>query len=390
MRHLIVFAIALVACVPTGTLTSVTSPSASANPVTPSPSVAPTAPATPTAAPHAYREVTASGDFMRLSPDGQTVISLVQGPKGVTPYYVFQRLDGTMVGRIDNLTAMSTPEWLPDSSAVFISLAAGQRAGPLGLLSPDGRLLETGLDDANPALSPDGKWIAAERQEGCCVGIRIHEIRIAPRAGGPMRTLVTSSDPAPQPLSLLGWSPAGAVIYRDGAHIRSVTLDGRIAELAGAPIARPDMTGSAVSPDGRVILGCAADPLVFWVLTGATVADLGAEPAWPLRVPWCSRPDEVVWLGGHELPVRDAAGQLRALDPTTNASRAVALPAGATLVSASGDALLVSIDGDLHVVSASTGIDHAVGLRAGPDASARPIAGGRFFLVNGRSGYLIG
>lgn len=343
-----------------------------------------------TTAPHAYREVTALGDFMRLSPDGQTVISLVQGPKGVTAYYVFQRLDGTVIGRLDNLTAMSWPEWLPDSSAVFIALAAGQRAGPLGVLRADGRLIETGLDDANPALSPDGKWIAAERQEGCCVGIRIHEIQIAPRAGGAMRTLVTSTDAAPQPVSLLGWSSGGEVIYRDGAHIRSVTLDGRITELSGAPIGRSYMTRSAVSPDGRVILGCAADPLAFWVISGGTVADLGLQPAWPLRIPWCSRPDEVIWLGAHELPVRDAAGQLRALDATTGATHAFTLPAGSTLISASGDALLVSIDGDLHIVSASTGVDRPVGLRFGSESSVRPLDGGRFFMVSGRSGYLIG
>ena len=384
MRSVIVLAIALVGCAPSAALTGAASPAASAIPATPSPSVA------ATAAPHAYREVTALGDFMRLSPDGRTVVSMVQGPKGTTSSFVFQRLDGTAIGRVDNLTAMSGPEWLPDSSAAFISLAAGQRAGPLGVLSPDGRLLETGLDDANPLLSPDGAWIAVERQEGCCVGIRIHEIRIAPRAGGPVRTLVTSSDPAPQPISFLGWSPVGAVVYRDGIHLRRATLDGDVTELAGAPIGRSDVTRSGVSPDGRVILGCAADPLAFWVITGGAVADLGLRPAWPLRVPWCSRPDEVIWLGGHELPVRDAAGRLRALDATTGATRAVTLPAGSTLVSASGDARLVSIDGDLHVVSESTGVDRPVGLRAGAESAVRPVEGGRFFMISGRSGYLIG
>jgi hypothetical protein len=383
MRSVIVLAIALVACAPSGAVTGAASPSASAI-ATPSPSAAATATA------HLYREVTALGDFMRLSPDGQTVVSLVQGPKGVTPYYVFQRLDGTVIGRLDNLTAMSSPEWLPDSSAVFISLAAGQRAGPLGVLSPDGRLLETGLDDANPALSPDRKWIAAERQEGCCAGIRIHEIQIASRAGGPKRTLVMSTDPAPQPVSLLGWTPAGAVLYRDGRYIRSVSLDGRMAELAVFPTERSSMTASAVSPDGRVILGCVADPLAFWVITGGAVADLSAEPAWPLRVPWCSRPDEVIWLGAHELPVHDASGQLRALDPTTGATRSVTLPVGSRLISASGDELLVSVDGDLHLVSASTGVDRPVGLRLGSDASVRPLDGGRFFIGQRQVGHLIG
>src|SRR5438270_12031203 len=39
------------------------------------------------------------------------------------------------------------------------------------------------------------------------IRIAIHEIRIAPRAGGPVRSLVTSADAALQPMSLLGWSP---------------------------------------------------------------------------------------------------------------------------------------------------------------------------------------
>lgn len=389
MRDLILIAVTLlVSCAPTGAGSGAVA--TSAVPITSTPTTS----AVPSAAPR-YREVTALGDFMLLSPDGQTVVSFVQGPKGVIPYYVFQRLDGTVIGRLDNLTAMGRPEWLPDSTAVFMELAAGQRAGPLGVLRFDGRMTETGLDDANPALSPDGKWIAAERQEGCCAGIGIHEIRIVSRAGGPTRTVVMSTDAAPQPVSLLGWTPGGEVIYRDGAHIRSVTLEGRITDLPLLPPASARdrmMTRSAVAPDQRVILTCAADPLAFWVIAGGTVADLplGLQPAWPLRVPWCSRPDEVIWLGGHELLLRDAKGQLRAFDATTGATRAVVLPAVATLVSASGDALLVSIDGDLHIVSASTGSDRAVGLRFGGDFSVRPLDGGRFFMFSGRSGYLIG
>jgi hypothetical protein len=390
MRYLSLIAIALlVSCAPGRALTGGATPSATQVAVLPSPSAA------ATAAPHAYREVTALDDFMLPSPDGQTVWSFVQGPKGTVSYFVFQQLDGTVIGRIDNPTAMGRPEWLPDSSAVFIELAAGQRAGPLGVLRSDGRLTETGLDDSSPALSPDGTWIATERQEGCCVGIRIHEIRIAPRAGGPTRTFVTSSDPAPQPVDLLGWTLGGEVIYRDGTHIRSVTLDGRISDLPLiAPASARDRmpTRSGVSPDQRLILACAADPLAFWVVAGGTVADLplGLQPAWSLRVPWCSRPDEVNWLGRHELLLRDATGRLRAFDATNGAIRALAIPAGSILVSASDDVLLVSIDGDRHVMSASAGSDHAVGLRFGSEFSVRPLEGGRFFMFSGRSGYVIG
>jgi hypothetical protein len=150
-------------------------------------------------------------------------------------------------------------------------------------------------------------------------------------------------------------------------------------------------TQSAVSPDGRVILTCAADPLAFWVITAGAVVDLGLRPAWPLREPWCSRPDEVIWLGAHDLPVRDGpGGSLLALDPTTGTTRPLDLPAGSTLAGASGDALLVSVGGELKIVSASTGLIRAVGLRIAGDSVVRPIDGGRFYLVTGRSGYLIG
>ncbi|MEA2662199.1 MAG: hypothetical protein QOH08_1771 [Chloroflexota bacterium] len=384
MRCLVVLAIVLAACAPGAASAGSVAPSAAPSAASPSPS------RSPAAAAHAYREVAALGDFQLLAPDGQTVWSFVQGGKGTTSYFAFQRLDGSVVGRLDNLTAMGRPEWLPDSSAMFVELAAGQRAGPLGVLQTDGRLIETLLDDANPALSPDGRWIAAERQEGCCADIRIHEIRIAPREGGPLRTLVTSTDPTIQPVALLGWSPDGEVVYRDGPHVRSVTLGGRITELpAPAGAARP-LSRSGTAPDGQVILACAADPLAFWTIAGGRVVDLPLQPAWPLRLPWCSTREEVMWLGGHELLLRDDAGQLRAYDPTTGATRAIALSPGAALLGASGDALLLSIDGDLHVASAATGAAHAVGLGYGKDFSVRSLDGGRFFVrTGGKSGYLV-
>src|SRR2546428_3025798 len=158
-----------------------------------------TTPPSPTAttAPlgRAARLVTAAGDFPLLSPDGTTLVSKFQGSKGgPTSALVFQSVDGRTLRRIPDDRASGQMQWLPDSSGVFVELAAGQRAGPLGIISVDG-VLETGLDYPNPALSPDGKWIAAEHQEGCCAGIRIREIWVAPRSGGARRTLVTSATP---------------------------------------------------------------------------------------------------------------------------------------------------------------------------------------------------
>ena len=282
--------------------------------------------------------------------------------------------------------------WLPDSSGVFVELTALQRAGPLGIVRPDGQLTVTGLDNANPSLSPDGKWIAAERQEGCCAGIRIHEIWIAPRAGGPVRTLVLSTDPALQPLTLLGWSPNGDVLFRDGQQLRSVTLGGIFTELPAPTAAHARMpVSSGSSPDRQVVLVCSADPQQFWVIAKGTVADppVGLAPAWPLRQPWCSRPSEVLWSGGHELLFRDPAGVLRWFDAISSAQRTMTMGAGASIIAASADVLLVSIGDELHLISTASGTDRPVGLRLA-GASASPITGGRFFVVSGRTGYLIG
>ena len=386
MRYVILLAMVVMAaaCVSTG---------AGPAPATASSIVdqTPTASASPSAGPHAYREVVALGEFAQVSPDGATIASVV-GQNTGAPSLVFQSLDGTVLGRWSDLMAARSGTWLPDSSGLFVELTALQRAGPLGIVQPDGQLTVTGLDNANPSLSPDGKWIAAERQEGCCAGIRIHEIWIAPRAGGPVRTLVASTDPAQQPLTLLGWSPTGVVLFRDGPHLRSVTLGGIVTELAAPAAARARMpVSSGSSPDRQVVLLCSADPQQFWVIAKDTVADLpvGLAPAWALRQPWCSQPSEVLWSGGHELLFRDAAGVLRWFDAINLAQRTMTVGAGASIIAASVDVLLVSISEELHLISTSSGTDRPVGLRV-PGASARPIAGGRFFVASGRTGYLIG
>ena len=386
MRYVIPLAMSLLvaACAPTG-----------AGPASATPSLGvgqPPPPSVPlSVGPHAYREVMVLGEFAQLSPDGTMVASIV-GQNTAAPALVFQSLDGGVLGRWSDLMAARSATWLPDSSGVFVELTAPQRAGPLGIVEPDGHVTVTGLDNADPSLSPDGKWIAAERQEGCCVAIRIHEIWVAPRAGGPVRALVLSTDPAPQPLTLLGWSPGGDVLFRDGPHFRSATLGGAVTELVAPAAAHARMpVSSGGSPDRQVVLICSADPQQFWVIAKGTVADppTGLAPAWPLRQPWCSQPSEVRWSGGHELLFKDAAGILRWFDAINLAQRTMTLPAGASIIAVSGDVLLVSIGGELDLISTSNGAIRPVGLRlSGP--SAQPIAGGRFFIVNGRGGYLIG
>ena len=386
MRYLLLFATALlVTCAPAGSasVTVTGRPVASSAPVSPS--------VVPSAGPHLYRDIAAVGEFAQLSPDGRTLVSIVGQNTGV-PSMVFQSLDGIVLGRWNDPMAARTSTWLPDSSGVFVELAAPQKAGPLGVVSTDGRLIVTGLDDSSTALSPDGKWVAADRQTGCCVSIGMHEISIAPREGGTPRALVVSKDPALQPLLFLGWSATGEVIYRDGATFGRSTIAGRVTEIAAPDSAHTRMPGPGVaSPDRRVILTCSADPQQFWIVANGAVTDppAGLTPAWPLRLPWCSQQSEVHWLQGHELLYRDPSGQLVAFDAVAGARRPVRLPAGATIIAASDDVLLVSIGAELHLIAASTGLDRVVGL--GLDrVSAQPIAGGRFFIVAGRAGYLIG
>lgn len=350
---------------------------------------------TPTFTSARTTQVSASGQFALVSPDGTKVVSVQQGGRGGERKYLIQDLRGGAVLReyVDT-KAGGRFEWLPDSSGVLIELAAGQRAGPLGVFSVTGGIRETGLDYANVAISPDRRWIAAERQEGCCVAIRVREIRIAPFAGGPARTLVTTTAPdaVPAPISLLGWD-GEAVIYRDGSRIFRTTLDGQRSELAlpQSAAGRTIASSRGTSPDQKAILACAADPQRFWVIAGGALLDLPStlRPAWPTNDPWCG-PDTqpVPWIGGHDLVLRDATGKLVAFDPMTGATRALAVVADAVLA-ASGDVLLVRIGTDVLTISLATGEQRRVDLAA-TELFVQPIAGGRFFITIGGSALVVG
>jgi len=350
--------------------------------------------ATTAPAPGVARPLGTAGDFPLLSPDGTTLASKFQGGRGgPTNAFVFESVDGRTLRQIPDDRASGQMQWLPDSSGVFVELAAGQRAGPLGIVSVDGVVLETGLDYANPSLSPDGKWIAAEHQEGCCVGIRIREIWVAPRSGGTPRTLVTSSRPqdVQQPIALLGWDAQGGLLYRDGDAFGRVTLDGVRTEVMAPSSTRGRVvTASAVSPDNAVILLCAADPLAWWTIANGTVAELpqALRPAWRLREPWCSRPDEVPWYGAHELILKDVAAKPRTLDAVVGGDRPFPLVPLDAVLSASTYILLAAVGQDVWIMSGTGGLP--TGLRApAMDALVWPIANSAFFVRIGRASYLL-
>ncbi len=356
-------------------------------------------PATPTSSTaitstSAARLVRASGNFPVLSPDGTTLISKSQGGRGgATNALVFESIDGKMLRRIPDDRASGRMQWLPDSSAVFVELAAGQRAGPLGIVSADGSIIETGLDYANPALSPDGKWIAAEHQEGCCVGIRIREIWVAPRSGGAPRLLVTSSAPqdALQPIALLGWDAQGGALYRDGDTFARVTLGGARTTLLPTPSMRGRaVTASAVSPDNAVIVLCTADPLGWWTLANGTLSDLpqSLRPAWRLREPWCSGPDEVPWYGAHDLVLKDVAGKTRTYDPVAGGDRPFPLVSSDALLAASTYILLAAVGQDIWIMSGTGGLP--TGLQSSAtDLHISSIDNSRFFVQIGTGAYVV-
>lgn len=394
--HLALVAVVLAACTATPPAGSISSPTASAVAL-PTRTASPAASVTPASVtpsrPDPYRQVTTAGDLPLLSPDGTTLVSVDQGAKGAGRAFVFQSLDGAVLRRIPDDRAAGRMTWLPDSSGVFVELAAGQRAGPLGVLTPQGSVLETGLDYADPALSPDGKWIAAEHQEGCCASIRTREIRLVPRSGGVPRTIASSAAPenVPQPIALLGWDARGGLVYRDADSILRVTVDGARAEIPAPASMKGRMpVAAAVSPDRAVILVCAADPLAFWTIANGQVAELprALRPAWRLREPWCSDATEVPWYGPHGLLLRDVANTLQQLDATSGGVSPQAFIRSDVLLAASGYIVLASIGDDVWIMSGAGG--RATGLRARPsDLVVWPIANSSFFLRSGTNAYVV-
>ena len=371
-------------------------PQPSASEVT-RPSATPTSAPTSTLTPatnDGVRPVRSAGDFPLLSPNGTTLISRSQGGKGGTASsFVFETLDGKLLQRIPDDRAAGQMRWLPDSSGVLVELAAGQRAGPLGIVSVDGKVIETGLEYSDPALSPDGQWIAAEHQEGCCVP-RIREIWVAPRSGGAPRKLVTSTTPDDvlQPISLLGWDADGGLVYRDGSAFRRVTLGGVLTQIVAPSSARGRVViASAVSPDNAVILLCAADPLGWWTIANGTISELphALRPAWRLRDPYCSRPDEVPWYGAHDLILRDVAGKTRDFDAVSGGDHPMPLIPSDAVLSASTYILMTAIGQDLWVMSGTGGVPTGLRAPAG-DVLISPLANSSFFVRIGTAAYVVG
>src|SRR4029078_2448854 len=109
-----------------------------------------------------------------------------------------------------------------------------------------------GMSMVNQQLSRDGKWIIGERAEGCCTQVTYPEIRIAPRAGGDVKALVTAIGPSSAVL-IVGIDASDRLVYRDGSRVLRVPISGGTAQLLGT-LPQPNVQAGNASPDGAAIL----------------------------------------------------------------------------------------------------------------------------------------
>ena len=257
-----------------------------------------------------------------LSPDGKYLAATDQNAST----FKLLGLDGTVVRQASGF--FNQLQWLPDSSGLFFASSAPQRAGPLGIVEVDGRVTHTELQLADTVVSPDGRTIAAEHQEGCCASIIQREIRVSPRVGGPARVLVRSTMPPTmtQPTTILGVARDGRILYRDGARIALVGFDGSRAEDLRVPDALDASRLLTVqpAPDGAAIVMRTYDPITWWLFADGAIRPLptGVEPV-------TSQRREMLWVRNNELLVRATGGSLGALDVVTHGVRTfpVTLPA---------------------------------------------------------------
>ncbi|MFL5779454.1 MAG: TolB family protein [Chloroflexota bacterium] len=216
-------------------------------------------------------------DRPRFSPDGHTVAFARHTPIGDDIVDDEVYLIGTDGSGLHQLTrcelgvppqvpracGFSDPSFTPDGGSILLS--HGWQAGigqAVWSIRPDGTALRhiteepgrrhrEGPGDEEPAMSPDGEWIAFARcgLDGCAIALVNDH-------GGDLRILTDQSLLAEQPR----WSPdGGTIVFRgaiddtfnvmamdpDGGNVRQLTFDTADTGASAAP---------RYSPDGRRIV----------------------------------------------------------------------------------------------------------------------------------------
>lgn len=275
---------------------------------TPPPALTPTAPVTLSPAPTRAPIAGIPRDAI-LSPDGKYLAVADLNART----FRLLGLDGAVVRQASGF--FNQLQWLPDSSGLLFGSSAPQRAAPLGIFEIDGRITHTELQLADAFVSPDGRTVAAEHQEGCCVAIVQREIRASPRGGGPARVLVRSTAPVAttQPIWILGVAADGRLLYRDGQRFGLIGFDGTGAEDVPTPggLDASRLFAFQSAPDGSAILLRTYEPFSWWLYSSGVIRPLpaGADPITTER-------RTALWIPG-ALLVNAAGGRLGRLDPAT-------------------------------------------------------------------------
>ena len=313
-------ALLVAACAPaTQAPTATPGPSATAT-ATPTPQA--TATATATAAPTAtlapgVRRLETIGSHAVTSPDGKWV-GATSSSVGTGPF-PFQLFD--VQGNFVRTFNLPTPvwRWLEDSSGIYVALDAPQRSPALGIIElAGGAPRDTGLQMSNESLSPDGKWVVATHEEGCCVAIVRKEIWVAPRAGGPTRVLATAKSTEQQAIAPLA-QMRDRLVYRDADVIFGVPIGGGTPQRLGMTAGDWHKTFiGSTAPDGTVVMVLTVDPALW------SVVSTDRAIAWPssagevVAMTTADRPASApVWTADHSLLVRSATGAVAAVNVTS-------------------------------------------------------------------------
>jgi hypothetical protein len=242
----------------------------------------------------------------RISPDGELLLS------GLDPLflYVLKAGNPSYVACLRGAGAQAGG-WFPDSSAVLLSAARSSGGRGVMVLSRDGRLTDTGLDDPpsgrdGVVMTSDGQWLALLQGDALTVasidGRTRRTIEQIPWQGG----------------FLSGWLDDQHVLYaRSDAGGR---LTYRLADRSGTTTAAPAVTAKGVgfatlpSPDGRgsVLLATgASSPITVAVRAyDGALADLDIQMIFG-------------WSGPHDLVARHGT-ELVIVDLRTGAMHTVA------------------------------------------------------------------
>jgi Tol biopolymer transport system component len=167
------------------------------------------------------------------TPDGQRIAFST----GTDPAYIAQlhwtRADGsepTELLRKSDVNAYPY-DWTSDGRTLVFVEETADRGTDIGILSPGGEgaaqmLLSSAANEDEPALSPDGRWLAYTSDES---GRREVFVRPFPGMGGRWK-ISTEGGFSPR------WSRSGReLFYRDGRDLMAVPVDGGKGFSAGRP-----------------------------------------------------------------------------------------------------------------------------------------------------------